>query len=162
MEDTTYGHVATRPGSPPLHRPPHPGEQQAKAESVTAIRVVSWRLNDGRQITAVHAPESDRDRNPWIVYEGDRFVGRFDASKIPPTATIAFAGTGPLSDVEDGIFYEVVVDRQKGTGIRNSPLTKSTPDRPWAVSLHNSAKDRLMFDHLPDGSVAIIRPIGPR
>lgn len=147
-----YGRVTQ--SHPPASVPDSP-----RAESATPIRVVSWTLRDLRRVTAVHAPERDGDPTPWLAYEGDRFVGRVDNSQIPPSATTVFAGAGPMSDIKDGVFYEVIVDDMKGTGVRNSPLTKSTPDRPWVVTLHGRSGGQLMADNLPDGSVRIIRPV---
>lgn len=133
-------------------------ESSARAASHTPIRVVSWSTKDGRIISAVRAPLSSSDPTPWAVYEGDNFVERVASSRIPPSATTMFSGVGETATIEDGRFYEVIVDRAQGFGVRNSPLTLQTPDRPWAVSLYSSARDTIALDALPDGSVAIIRP----
>ena len=127
--------------------------------SDSPIRVVSWTATEGRTITAVHAPDSQHPDEPWMVYVGSALVRRVSDRHIPASAVTLFGTESSTTTVIDGLHYEIVVDQQRGTGVRNGPLTAVTPDRPWAVSLYVEARDRLTLDALPDSAVTVVRPL---
>lgn len=136
-------------------------EEQHSATSVRSIspvRVLSWLTSNSRSlITAVHAPLSADDQTPWVVFQGKTYKGRYGSDKIPASAKVIWDGSEAMSDVEDMVWYEVVVDGMDGIGIRNSPLTNATPTLPWAVSLFQRHRNAQQLDALPDDSVRIVR-----
>jgi hypothetical protein len=127
-----------------------------QASPLTPVRVVAWTSKSERGFIAVCAPETPDDPNPWLVYEGSRFIRRI--SEVPAAAKVEFPGTVPETTVQDGAYYEVVVDARPGIGVRNSPLNQQVhDDKPWVVSLHDPHRSRLSLDVLPDHSVSVVR-----
>jgi len=123
------------------------------------VVVRTWRGKGGRVFTAARVPRAPDDATPWSVYEGVKYLGNCGNDKIPSDAAVLYPEGDRGIEVVDGVYYAVIVDRQEGVGVRNSPLTARDPDRPWAVSLPDVLEDRVVIDSLPEQMVDVVRAL---